>query len=65
MSTTLRRRTGPAPTPLNMTRVIALRDQGVSYEEIGKRLGTTGTVVWRAVRRFNQDAAEASQQAAG
>lgn len=46
-----RKRSGPKPTPLHMARVMALRDQGISYAEIGRRLGVTANVVWRAVRR--------------
>ena len=46
---------GPKPTPLNMTRVLALREQGFTYAEIARRFSVGVDVVTRALARHNSE----------
>lgn len=46
---------GPKPTPLNMTRVLALRAQGFTYAEIARRFSVGVDVVTRALARHNSE----------
>ena len=46
---------GPKPTPLNMTRVLALRAQGLPYAEIARRFSVGVGVVTRALARHNSE----------
>lgn len=46
---------GPKPTPLNMTRVLALRAQGFAYAEIARRFSVGVDVVTRALARHNSE----------
>ena len=42
---------GPKPTPLNMSRVMSLRKQGISQAEIGRRFGVSVDVIRLAIKR--------------
>lgn len=54
---------GPTPTPINVSRAITLRGQGVSYQEIGRRFGVSAAVVSGAIKRHRQAAADGDSPA--
>jgi len=49
---------GPAPTPINMSRLKALSDQGLSRAEIARRLSVSETVIRRAIVRMKKGQTE-------
>ena len=46
---------GPKPTALNINRLVALRAQGFTYAEIGRRFNVGWQVIKRAVNKFNSE----------
>ncbi len=49
-------KTESRPNPVNVKEVIRLRDEGISGNEIGKRLGVHGATISRMLRRLNATA---------
>lgn len=61
--TQVKTRTRPGPKPMNLDkrRVLLLRSQGISCYAIAKRFGVSTNVIWRAVKRWQEDAAREKQ----
>lgn len=45
---------GSKPTPINLARALALREQGFSYAEIGRRFGVSRLVISGAIKRHEK-----------
>lgn len=46
---------GRPPTPINESRLLSLRQQGLSMAKIGERFGVSQTVIRYALRRIKRE----------